>query len=109
MSELRHNPITRQWVIVAENRGARPQDLVVQQVIQDTAHCPFCEGHEESTPGEVLALRGPESRTNAPGWRVRVVPNRYPAVEANSRSTAGPEHDGHRIVPGVGVHEIIIE
>src|SRR5262249_28867822 len=100
MPELRHNPITRQWVIVPENRGARPQDLVVQQVIQDTAHCPFCEGHEESTPSEVLALRSYQSRPNEPGWRVRVVPNRYPAVEVQSQSTAG-EHDGHRVVPGV--------
>jgi UDPglucose--hexose-1-phosphate uridylyltransferase len=109
MSELRHNSITRQWVIVAENRGARPQDLVVQQVIQDTAHCPFCEAHEESTPGEVLALRSSESRPNEPGWRVRVVPNKFPAVDAAPQSTTGGEHDGHRILPGVGVHEIIIE
>jgi UDPglucose--hexose-1-phosphate uridylyltransferase len=113
MSELRHNPITRQWVIVAENRGARPQDLVVQQVIQDTAHCPFCEGHEEGTPGEVLALRSPESRANECGWRVRVVPNKYPAVGAASpqadSSSAGFERDDITVLPGLGVHEIIIE
>src|SRR5262245_17061859 len=109
MSELRHNPITRQWVIVAENRGARPQDLVVQQVIQDTAHCPFCEGHEECTPAEVLALRSSESRPNQPGWRVRVVPNKYPAVEASPGSTIAREHDGQMLLPGLGVHEIIIE
>jgi len=105
MSELRHNPITRQWVIVAENRGARPQDLVVQQVIQDTAHCPFCEGHEESTPAEVLAVRGSGSHPNKPGWRVRVVPNKYPAV---GREIAFAGTKALRL-PGVGVHEIIIE
>jgi UDPglucose--hexose-1-phosphate uridylyltransferase len=113
MSELRHNPITCQWVIVAENRGARPQDLVVQQVIQDTAHCPFCEGHEESTPGEVLALRSSECQPNKPGWRVRVVPNKYPAVGTASRQTpsssTGFERDDATILPGLGIHEIIIE
>jgi UDPglucose--hexose-1-phosphate uridylyltransferase len=105
MSELRHNPITRQWVIVAENRRARPQDLVVQQVIQDTAHCPFCEGHEQGTPGEVLAVRGSDSRPNEPGWRVRVVPNKYPAV---GREIAFAGTEALRL-PGVGVHEIVIE
>lgn len=123
MSELRHNPITRQWVIVAENRGARPQDLVVQQIVQDTGHCPFCEGHEESTPGEVMALRRSESQPNQPGWHVRVVPNKYPAVEAvlatttteppnpsplSATADARPRGEGVR-VPSIGVHEIIIE
>jgi len=113
MSELRHNPITGQWVIVAENRGARPQDLVVQQIIQDTAHCPFCEGHEQSTPAEVFALRSPESRANERGWRVRVVPNKFPAVGAASPQTglssAGFERYDTTMLPGLGVHEIIIE
>jgi UDPglucose--hexose-1-phosphate uridylyltransferase len=115
MSELRHNLITRQWVIVAENRGSRPQDLVVQQVIQDTAHCPFCEGHEDCTPGEVLALRSSESRPNEPGWRVRVVPNKYPALEEGiascspTKSSSAIEEGLGLRLPGNGLHEIVIE
>jgi UDPglucose--hexose-1-phosphate uridylyltransferase len=37
--------------------------------------CPFCAGHEQMTPPETLAL--PEDGD----WRVRVVPNLYPALE----------------------------
>ena len=37
--------------------------------------CPFCAGHEELTPPQTLVL--PEQG----GWRVRVVPNLYPALE----------------------------
>ena len=37
--------------------------------------CPFCAGHEEMTPPQTLAL--PERGD----WRVRVVPNLYPALE----------------------------
>ena len=37
--------------------------------------CPFCAGHEEMTPPQTLVL--PEQGD----WRVRVVPNLYPALE----------------------------
>ena len=40
--------------------------------------CPFCEGHEDKTPPEILAYRELGSRPNGPGWRIRVVPNRSP-------------------------------
>src|SRR5205085_875640 len=50
-----------------------------------------------------------DNRSNEPGWRVRVVPNKYPAVEAGRRSTVTSEHDGHMVLQGVGIHEIIIE
>jgi UDPglucose--hexose-1-phosphate uridylyltransferase len=92
MSDLRRNPLTGQWVILAENRGARPQDVVVQQTVRDPGECPFCEGHEKRTPDETLALREPVGKPNGPGWRVRVVPNKYPALEDAN-----------------GIHEIIIE
>src|SRR5262249_29647294 len=81
MSELRHNPITGHWVIVAENRGARPQEIFSEQTVLDDFQCPFCEGREERTPDESLARREPASIANGPGWRVRVVPNKYPALE----------------------------
>ncbi len=80
MSEFRRNPITGQWVIIAANRGSRPQDIVVEHVASSQRECPFCEGHESVTPGEVLALREAGSATDGPGWRVRVVPNKYPAL-----------------------------
>ena len=42
--------------------------------------CPFCEGREDRTPPETLALPAREP-PDSPGWRVRVVPNLYPAFE----------------------------
>jgi UDPglucose--hexose-1-phosphate uridylyltransferase len=41
----------------------------------ELASCPFCAGHEHMTPPQTLVL--PE----AGDWRVRVVPNLYPAFE----------------------------
>jgi UDPglucose--hexose-1-phosphate uridylyltransferase len=92
MSDLRQNPLTGQWVILAENRGARPQDVVVQQILRDATDCPFCSGHEDRTPHETFAIRESCSRRDGPGWQVRVVPNKFPALEGKQ-----------------GAHEIIVE
>ena len=42
---------------------------------EELASCPFCAGHEDMTPPQTLVL--PEHGD----WRVRVVPNLYPALE----------------------------
>ncbi len=43
--------------------------------------CPFCEGHESETPPETYALGPPGRLPDTSGWRVRVVPNLFPALE----------------------------
>jgi UDPglucose--hexose-1-phosphate uridylyltransferase len=43
---------------------------------EELAACPFCAGREHETPPELLRLPA-----GAADWRVRVVPNRYPAFE----------------------------
>jgi UDPglucose--hexose-1-phosphate uridylyltransferase len=45
----------------------------------DRGGCPFCEGREAATPPESFALGPPGRAADAPGWWVRVVPNKFPA------------------------------
>jgi UDPglucose--hexose-1-phosphate uridylyltransferase len=53
--------------------------------------CPFCEGREDRTPPETLAL--PERKPpDSPGWTVRVVPNLYPAFERQEVVVHSPRH-----------------
>jgi len=56
----------------AERPGSEPEP-------DDIAGCPFCEGRESATPPETFALGPPGRPADAPGWRVRVVPNKFPA------------------------------
>ncbi|HKA08641.1 MAG TPA: hypothetical protein VKD71_15385, partial [Gemmataceae bacterium] len=90
--EWRYDPLTGRLVLISPERAERP--------LRPTAFCPFCEGHETETPPEVVAYREPDSQQNGPGWRVRVVPNRYAAVRMDA---TGPPN------PGVGVAEVFIE
>jgi UDPglucose--hexose-1-phosphate uridylyltransferase len=90
--EWRHDPLTGQRILISPERAERP--------LKPGVSCPFCEGHESETPPEVLAYRNPKSAPNGPGWRVRVVPNRYAAVRMDA---------GRLGEPGVGVAEVFVE
>jgi UDPglucose--hexose-1-phosphate uridylyltransferase len=54
--------------------------------------CPFCEGREERTPPESLALPAEGREPDTPGWSVRVVPNLYPAFERQEVVVHAPFH-----------------
>ena len=108
MSELRKDPIVGRWVIVAKSRARRPHDFVGQPTSNSGRFCPFCEGNEDKTPGEVLAYRNHGAAANREGWRVRVVPNKFPALEIEG--DANKRGDGiYDMMHGIGAHEVIIE
>jgi UDPglucose--hexose-1-phosphate uridylyltransferase len=108
MSEFRKDPVTGRSVIIAPERDKRPRQLGTGNVSARSELCPFCGGNEAMTPPEVWAQRGMNTQANTPGWRVRVVPNKYPALE--NRGTWTGRHDGiYELWNGLGVHEVIIE
>src|SRR5712671_4263488 len=81
LPELRKDPITGRWVIVATGRAKRPSDFFREPVKPFTnGYCPFCYGAEQKTPPEILAFR-PNGSSNQPGWSLRVVPNKFPVLE----------------------------
>ena len=113
MPELRKDPITGRWVIIATDRAKRPTDFVREPVKQKGGFCPFCPGNESKTPPEVLGYRsstigGPEAPRDTPGWRVRVVPNKFPALGIEGNLDRAPEGMYDKM-NGVGAHEVIIE
>ena len=108
MPDLRKDPIMGRWVIIAAERAKRPQDFQPELLVRSTSSCPFCEGHEQHTPPEILAYREPHSRPNGPGWRVRVVPNKFPALQVEGVLEKRGEGI-YDLMTGVGAHEVIIE
>lgn len=108
MPEFRKDPVTGRWVIIATDRGRRPADFSRQEVLsKGDRFCPFCPGNEQKTPPEVLAYRqsgGP----NEPGWTLRVVPNKFPALRVEGDFDR--QGDGlYDKMNGIGAHEVIIE
>jgi len=70
--------------------------------------CPFCPGNESHTPPEVLAYRESGSEPDRPGWRLRVISNKYPALKVEGTLDRAP-HGIYDQMNGIGAHEVIIE
>ena len=108
MPDLRKDPIVGRWVIIAQSRARRPHDFDSTPTRHQGRFCPFCEGNEDATPDEIIAYREPGSAANRKGWRVRVVPNKFPALEVEGDLNKRGEGI-YDMMQGVGAHEVIIE
>lgn len=95
--------------MVAPSRARRPgaPRPAAADDRDDIAGCPFCEGRERSTPPESFAIGPPGRAPDTSGWRVRVVPNKFPAF--------GPwPRDGDRVEglfarrAAVGRQEVVV-
>ena len=105
MPEFRQDIVTKRWVILAQERAKRPEDFR-EPVQTKRAHhvdsCPFCAGNEDQTPPELHRVSAPS------GWRVRTVPNKFPALTMDGDVVEG-QVGIFRTMSGVGSHEVVIE
>jgi UDPglucose--hexose-1-phosphate uridylyltransferase len=108
MAELRKDPIIGRWVIISTERGKRPHDFVVEPEVVKGGFCPFDPGNEHTTPPEILAYREDGSAPNTPGWLLRVVNNKFPALSSEEELERRGEGMFDKM-NGVGTHEVIIE
>ncbi|MFH1562283.1 MAG: galactose-1-phosphate uridylyltransferase [Nitrospirota bacterium] len=110
MPELRKDPVNNRWVIVATERAKRPSDFKSkgEKEKKEIISCPFCEGNESKTPPEILSYRKQGTLPNTPGWWLRVVPNKYPALQIEG-ALVKKGQGMFDTVSGTGAHEVIIE
>ncbi len=106
--QLRKDPITGRWVIISIDRAKRPFDWSKENEKMSGGTCPFCPGNEGCTPPEVHALRPGGSSANTSGWTVRVVSNKYPALQIEGDLNRRGEGI-YDMMRGIGAHEVIIE
>jgi UDPglucose--hexose-1-phosphate uridylyltransferase len=108
MPELRKDPVVGRWVIISTERSRRPTNFSNALHPKTTSFCPFCPGSEDKTPPEVFASRPAGGAPNTAGWTVRVVPNKFPALQIEG--TLDRRGEGlYDKMNGVGAHEVVIE
>jgi UDPglucose--hexose-1-phosphate uridylyltransferase len=108
MAELRRDPIVGRWVIVDTDHPSSPADFKYEKYIQKGGVCPFCYGNESMTPPEIECIREPGTPPNTPGWQVRDVANKFPALQIEGDLDRRPL-GLYDMSNGVGAHEVIIE
>lgn len=108
MSEIRYDRLHDTHVIISPERLRRPDCSFSAEPIKSSQKvCPFCEGNEKMTPPEIFSIRAKDSFINEKGWKTRVVPNLYKAVQIEA------PHEHHYGLfehwEGFGAHEVIID
>ncbi len=118
MPEIRENPATKRWVIIATERAKRPEDFKksIEAAIEHPAYdpkCPFCEGNEKPGDEEIFSLRAPGTKPGEKGWYVKVIPNKFPALvppQAGDSIEVKRHKSGMYLhMDGVGKHEVVVE
>jgi UDPglucose--hexose-1-phosphate uridylyltransferase len=105
MSQLRLDPMTGRWVVIAGERAQRPSDFLPRRLpVEDgpPRPCPFCPGQDNDI-APVLETRGADGQ-----WEVRVVPNLYPAFSGNDAMVVTHLGPVHTQAPASGVHDVVI-
>jgi UDPglucose--hexose-1-phosphate uridylyltransferase len=88
-SEMRHDWLSDRWVIMAPHRTSRPVEFMRQPAkTRAKEQCPFCHGHERETPNPVSCYFHRPASSGDSRWQVRVVPNKFPAVQSESYGRA---------------------
>ncbi len=138
MSELRQDPTTREWVIIATERRRRPHEFEGPSKSKDgnennavlpeySEGCPFCSGNEYLSPNEIESYRTFGTSSDSKGWWIRVIQNKFAALSL-AAAVDSPSNHGENVLhgdftgyffpkateifrtkPGIGAHEVIIE
>jgi len=88
MSDLRFDPVSGHWTVIAGNRNDRPVEFLPVERVRKRLICPFCGGNEQETPPTKMmyASDGSHMQSNVDDdgnendrWSTRVVSNKYAA------------------------------
>jgi len=112
MAEIRRDLVKNNWVAIAPDMALKPHDFPIKRRGIDpygnNIFCPFCEGNESSTPAEIIACREKNSAANAPGWSIRVIPNKFSVFHLEGE-LAKTQSGIYSNFNGVGRQEVIVE
>jgi UDPglucose--hexose-1-phosphate uridylyltransferase len=105
VSHLRLNPLTGRWVTIVADRAKRPTDFAPrtsQVEAEPDRPCPFCPGNEEAT------LPALESLDEGGHWRMRLIPNLYPAFDGDEPFAVHHLGPVHVEAEASGIHEVFV-
>jgi len=120
LSEIRQDPVSHDWVIIATGRSRRPEDFKqkVKRTDQDLPpKCVFCRKDAFDDPAQsgnvVVATVFSEGNQEDPStssgrdWQIKVIENKYPLLKGDKCglvTLSGP----YEVQSGAGHHEVVI-
>jgi UDPglucose--hexose-1-phosphate uridylyltransferase len=78
---------TQRWIVIAPSRSDRPDEHNGAPI---SNVCVFCPGNENLTPPEIMRIG--KGERDSIGWKIRVVPNKFPITDIHEVIIHSPEH-----------------
>lgn len=103
-SELRQDPVSGDWIVVAPRRGARPHEFEREgrRVLAPRRTCPFEIETGARTPESLLRYG------NEKTWTVKVIENKFPAFAHRSVCPAFLTRGLYTVAEGAGHHNLLV-
>ena len=106
VSQMRLNPLTGRWVTIVAERARRPIGL---RAARSPRSRPIPTARARSAPGnEDATLPALETVDDGGSWRMRVVPNLYPAFDGDSGFVVHHLGPVHVTAEASGIHEVFV-
>ncbi len=108
-SELRRDPVSGEWLILAPEFSAKPSDLVdntkKRRTPSDIKTCPF--EHPQKSGNEKPYLVYPNS-ANSNAWRAMVFANKFPVLQDKVPHARGTQKGPYTVIAGFGHHDVLV-
>lgn len=108
-SELRHDLISGDWVLIATGRAKRPEAFAEsekEKIDIPKEKCPFCNIETQEKPNLIFSKGKIVSELE--NWTTVVIPNKYPALLPAKKIEKTKEGKFYQKISGVGFCELVI-
>lgn len=106
MSQLRQDPVSGDWVIIAPDRTSRPHEFNSEnepRKIFPKEDCPFEDLH--ASGNNPIALY---PKNSGEDWQIAVIPNKFPILSFSPTCPVNINYGPYKVLDGRGRHELII-
>ncbi len=103
--ELRQDPVSGDWIVIAPARAKRPSDLMAKTPKRKRAPkstCPFENPQASGNPEPFLVY------PNKHDWAIQVLENKYPALMHSAQCGVTSKRGPHLTHPGFGHHDLLV-
>lgn len=111
-SELRQDLVSGDWILISPGRARKPEEFLEKRkrLKAPKKGCIF-ENPEAAGGGKPIAVYAKSdipSATRKDGWRVQIIPNKYPAVIHDGAKVKLIKKGPYSVMAGIGRHELLI-
>lgn len=108
MSELRQDLVSGDWIILSTERARRPHELLQKKKKRHPTPVGECPFEDLKKSGNWPPIMTSPANPPASGWRVAVIPNKYPALKHGNICAASLKTGLYKRLSGIGYHDLVI-